>query len=414
MPYTAYSVVGDGSLRSFRGINETPPPPPAKAARQIWGSAVPITTTSMTSGSNLNSNAEEARMAELFGWPNSGPPVQRIYRGSSDNPPYGIMTDILGDGRIPWVSLKPGPGGPAADLAGTNDAYWDAWAAYFRSFWPLPIWFSYDHETDRHSYSGSSVQSNAQWRAYQQDQAAAFVRFKSRWASLDTTHGNSHMTFVSNLTGFAFLKGSSRDPGYCWHPDIDVVSSDPYDFRLFNDGSSRSGRHLYIASPTGTSTLSTGATEHYQWCMDPEAWYAQHWPGWEIPSIVANNLDKFPVRMAIGETGCQFNKTPDVMPNPTQWIPLDDPEDPNGYQATWFRQLGVDLRTNYPRLEVICHWPSSTQRIGSSSGSPNYFHGPADRRWGAFWPASIDAFRAECVRGNHAGEITPWGPGGLL
>jgi hypothetical protein len=410
MPYTAYSVVGDGSLRSFRGINETPPPPPAKAARQILTSAVPHTGNSLIG--TLNSSDEEARMAELFGWSNNGPPVQRIYRTAANNPPYGVMTDILADGRIPWVSLKPGPGGVAADLAGTNDAYFDAWAAYFRSFWPLPIWFSYDHETDRHSYSGSSVQSNAQWRAYQQDQAAAFVRFKSRWASLDTTHGNSHMTFVSNLTGWAFLKGSSRDPGYCWHPDIDVVSADPYDTWLYNNGTLHNPKRPYYVAPTGNFQTSTGASEHYQWCMDPEAWYAQHWPGWTIPSVVTNNLDKFPVRVAIGETGTVF----DMIPNGTntQWTPRDDPENPNGYQASWFRQMALDLRTHMPRTEVWCLWPSSTHSIGNSSGHPFYFHGPTDQRWGANWPASIDAFRAECVRGNHAGEITPWGPGGLL
>lgn len=400
---------GDGGDGDGEAMPPDPPTPPTpiSGSRQLIGYSVAVSSPSWNGSGSLSN--EEDRLASLFDWPNGGPPVQRLYR-KQQNPPFGDMTRCINDGRIPWVSIKPGSAGPVGDIAGGSNARFDAWGEYCRDFWPSTIIFTYDHETDRHAYSGNANYSNAQYINYQTDFVTAFRHCIDRMRATDGTHSLDNVHFATNATGWAFRKGSNRDPGLMWHPDFDIVSVDPYDFYLFNNGNTASGGRRELFENYGG--FSTGALEHYTFCTDPEKWYDDMHPSWDVPATILSNLDKFPVRMAIGETGFQFEMQPNA--SNTLWIAQEDPDSTSNAQALQLTQMAADLRDDYQRYEVVIYWGSSTNAIGAAKGSPNYFAGPTSNRWGANWPGSVEAFRVETAKANHTGTLTPWGPSGLL
>ena len=406
----AFYVAPNGDLIPFAGGGSEPPPPPpppVTSAKQLIGWAA-NTSGVAWQGTAVSQASEDLRLADLFDWPLNGPPVARLYR-QQQNPPFSDMQRTLTDGRIPWISCKPGSGGLAGDKAGGSDARWAAWGNYMKDFWPKTIIFTYDHEVDRHAYSGSATYTNIQYRNYQADFVDTFRHIMDIMIGTDPTHSLDHVIFASNLTGWAYRKASNRDPGLCWHPDFHMVSVDPYDFYLFNDGRVEAdGRRELWENYNG---WSTGALEHYIWCTNPLKWYADLHPTWAVPSVVTSNLDKFPVRMAIGETGFQ----PEMRPNSTNtlWVPYEDVNSTTNSISSQLRQMFVDMRNAYKRYEVVVYWHSSTQAIGNTEGSPNYFAGPAEHRWGCYWPGAVEVFRQEASKVNHIGAITPWTPGGL-
>lgn len=411
MTSSAYYVDQGGLLVPFAGTAEVivdPPPGGDAVSRQLLGWSETPSGAGWQGAAMSMTNIELQRAAQ-FEWPGGGPPVNRLYR-QQQNPPYSDMQRTLDGDRIPWVSIKPGSGGIAADITGGSNARFASWGQYCRDFYPKTIIFTYDHEVDRHAYSGSAVYSNVQYRNYQTDFVTAFRHCIDVMKAQDPTHSLDHVVFATNFTGWGFRPGSNRDPGLAWHPDFDMVTVDPYDFYVFNDGSKEPGGRRRMFS--GYGGFSTGAIEHHTWCMDPLKWYDDIHPTWTPPATVIANLDKFPVRMGIGEVGFQ----PSMHPNSgnTQWIFEEDPDDPQNAMALQLTQMASDLRGTYQRYEVVVYWHSSTNAIGASAGSPNYFAGPAEHRWGCEWPGSMEAWRVETSKTNHQGLITPWSPEGLV
>lgn len=414
MTVKAFRVSSSDVLEPFEGTNHVdpppppPPPPPPTGARQLIGLAV-TSGGSSWQGATVTQANEEARLADLFDWPRNGPPVMRLYR-QQQNPPYSDFQRTMDDGRIAWISVKPGSGGLAADLTGGSDARWVLWGKYFRDFWPSKIIFSYDHETDRHAYSGASTYSNVAWRNYQTDWVTTFRHIKSVMIGQDPVHSLDNVTFASIQTGWAFQPGSGRDPGVMWHPDIDMVASDPYDIFVYNDGHKEAkGRKPFFGN---YGDWSTGAIEYYTWCSDPLQWY-EDFTNRAPPAIVSSNLDLFPVRMGLGEWGCQ----PLMHPNgsDTLWTPEEDVNSLSSSLALQLKKFFEDLRGPYNRIEVAAFWHSSILGIGANDGQPNYFAGPAEHRWGCYWPGVVEVFRQQTSRAEHQGQaLTPWGPGGLL
>ena len=336
---------------------------------------------------------------------------------STQGPGWSYIEQVVADGRMPWVSHKPPSGSPAADAAGTNDSHWASWGSYYADFWPNRVWFTYDHEHDRHSYSGSPVPSNPAWVQYQEDVRDAYRQIKTVMQAADPVHNLDHVDFVGVQTGWGFRTNSGRDPGRSWHPDIDVWAVDGYVRWMDTDGS----YNLSNQSPwfSDSDDRGSGIRNYYQWCIDPVDWYEKYYPEWlpggggsyQVSDVVLNNLDKFPVRMGGGETGTPF----EMRIQGGLWVPMEgiDPEDPDTYHPTWLRGMAASMRA-MPRFEAVCYWHSATTPIGQGSETGSYyFAGPAAYRWGAEWASSIAAFATEAQRPDHYGTLTPWTPGGL-
>lgn len=391
-------------LRSLRdGTTRPADPEPMRQGRQLFGMVVQSSGGGVSPP--LNQNAEDLRIGQLLGW-DTGPDVQRIFQ-QTQSPPYSHMETILAQGRMPWFSLKPGTGGVAGDRAGARDAYWANWGTYLAQFHPQPIWFTYDHENDRHSHSGSPRHDNPGWVNYQNDFREAFRRIIGIMRAADPTNGLSHVHMGPILTGWAFRTAASRDVSLSWHPDFDFIGCDPYDFWLRFDGTIMATRRPLFFD----GTASSGAHEYYKFGTDPLGWYAQYHPTWAVPSIITDNLDKFPIRMAIAEAGTSFDLRPNA--NGTGWIPQEDPDDPTSWQGAWFTQMGHDLRENYPRIENVCYFHYDFYTPGEARGYPMSFAGPAANRYGAEWAGPIAAYRTEVRRPEHHGTPTPWTPGGV-
>lgn len=385
-------------------------PPPSSGARQLIGTTIGTSGASWNPSATWSGYEEGERLADLFGWPNSGPPVFRIFR-QTQGPPYTSISQTVADSRVPWVSHKPPSGGVAADRAGANDAHWAAWGNYYKDFYPNKVIFTYDHEHDRHTHSGDNNVTSAGWLSYQADWREAFRRIKSVMVAADTTNGLSHVTFAGIQTGWAYMPASNRDPGISWHPDFDMWASDPYSGWKPNVGAGGTKRHLWH---TGTSI---NARPYYMYCSDPVEWYETYKPSWLTPggyqaaALPLANLSRFPTRMALGEFGNTYDHTFNGSLN--RFVP-NEPDDENSWMAQWAKQLFLDVRNNMPRLEALCYYHTSVNPPASDPDGHFYvFAGPYSNRYGAEYEGVIAEWATGSSHANHTGSLTPWTPSGL-